>query len=81
MKIRIKAFASVKDILGFDEKELTVSKDISVSDVITLLEKCYPPFSSVKDTLLFARNEEYCTMDSVLTDDNTLAIFPHVSGG
>lgn len=81
MKIRIKAFASVKDILGFDEKELTVSNDITVSDVLSLLEKSYPPFSGVKDTLLFAKNEEYCSMDSILTDNNILAIFPHVSGG
>jgi sulfur-carrier protein len=81
MKIRVKAFASIKDILGFDEKELTVSDEISVSDVVALLIKCYPGLKTVEETLLYARNEEYCRVDAVLADEDTLAIFPHVSGG
>ncbi|MBN1533554.1 MAG: MoaD/ThiS family protein [Spirochaetes bacterium] len=81
MKIRVKAFASIKDILGFDEKELTVSDSISVSDVVALLEKCYPGLKTVQDALLYARNEEYCRVDTELADEDTLAIFPHVSGG
>lgn len=81
MKIRIKAFAAVKDLLGFEEKELTVSEGITVSGVVALLEKCHPPLKEIKDTLLFARNEEYCAGTADLADEDTLAIFPHVSGG
>jgi molybdopterin synthase sulfur carrier subunit len=81
MKIRIKAFADVKDRLGFDEKELTVSEGISVAEVITMLEKCYPAVASMKNTFLYACNEEYCTGETVLGEGDTLAIFPHVSGG
>ncbi len=81
MKIRIKTFSIVRDVLGFDEKELTVSDEIAVTDVMTLLVKCYPGLLPIMNTLLYARNEEYCRTDTVLEDEDTLAIFPHVSGG
>ena len=81
MKIKVKAFANVKDIVGFDEKNLTVSEDIKVSDVMQILVKCYPPLNNIKETLLYARNEEYCSSSDILSEEDTLAIFPHVSGG
>jgi molybdopterin converting factor small subunit len=39
MKIKIKAFANVREAFGFDEKELTVSDGISVKEVIKQLKK------------------------------------------
>ena len=81
MKIKIKAFASVKEACRFDEKELTVSDGISVKEIILELEKCHPPLKEFKKTLLCAINEEYCRPDSRLSDEDTLAIFPPVGGG
>jgi len=70
MKIKIKAFAAVKEACGFEDKELTVSEGISVEKILLELKKCHP-----------AINEEYCDQDSVLSDEDTLAILPPVSGG
>jgi molybdopterin converting factor small subunit len=81
MKIRIKAFATVREACGFDDKELIVSDGISVKKILQELEKCHPGLKDFDGSLLFAINEAYCSRDSVLSDEDILAIFPPVSGG
>jgi molybdopterin converting factor subunit 1 len=81
MRIKIKVFASIRDICGFEEKELIVSDSIKVSEVIDLFIKGNDELSGRKDTLLIAVNEEYCSMDRTIEDGDTMAIFPPVSGG
>ena len=81
MKIKIKAFAAVKEACGFEDKELTVSEGISVEKILLELKKFHPGLKEFDGTLLFAINEEYCDQDSVLSDEDTLAILPPVSGG
>lgn len=81
MKIRIKAFASVKEAIGFEEKELTVSEGITVKNVIEQFKKIHAPLNDFNGSLLFAINEEYCDETAALSDEDILAIFPPVSGG
>jgi len=81
MKIKVKVFASIRDICGFNEKDLIVSDSIKLNEVIDLFIKSNRGLSDKKDTLLIAVNEEYCRMDRTLEDGDTLAIFPPVSGG
>ena len=81
MRIKIKVFASIRDICGFDEKELIVSDSIKVNEVIDLFIKANREFTDKKDILLVAVNEEYCRMDRTLEDGDVMAIFPPVSGG
>jgi molybdopterin converting factor subunit 1 len=81
MRIKIKVFASLRDICGFNEKELIVSDFIKVNEVIDLFIKSNQILEEKKDSLLTAVNEEYCKTDRTLEDGDTLAIFPPVSGG
>lgn len=81
MKIKIKAFASVRETFGFDEKELIVSEGITVKDVVRQLAGTFQPARGGNITLLFSINEEYCQDDAPLSDGDRLAIFPPVSGG
>ena len=81
MKIRLKVFARLREICGFDEKELTVSAGITVGDILLELKRIHDGLAAVEKNLLFAVNQEYCSQDTVLSDGDTLAIFPSVSGG
>lgn len=81
MKIKIKAFATVKDICGFESTEVEASEGSSVQDIFTLLKKEYPLLEESEGKLLFAVNEEYAPQDTQLYDNDILAIFPPVSGG
>jgi len=81
MKITLKAFATVKDIFGYEEKELIVTDEITVGKIITDLSVSHPELKKIADTLLYAVNENYCTADTKLNDGDIMAIFPPVSGG
>ncbi len=81
MKIKIKTFATIRELFGFNEKELIVSDGISVKEVVRDLEMSYPSLKNIEGPLLYAVNEEYCPVDMLLADGDILAIFPPVSGG
>jgi len=81
MKITIKAFATVKDICGFDSKDFTVEDGLSVSEILSSLEKDYLPLNESRGKLLYAVNDEYVNIEEKLNDNDILAIFPPVSGG
>ncbi len=81
MKIRIKAFASLKDILGFSEKEFDFTENITAGQAVAELKKIYPGFSSYNGLMLIAKNEEFCNEEGILKDNDVIALFPPVSGG
>lgn len=81
MEITIKAFATVKDILGFEECELIVDSHASVKDIQKQLEQQHDQLGKIKTGLLYAVNEEYSSIDRILQPGDVLAIFPPVSGG
>ncbi len=81
MKIRIKPFAVVKDLCGFDDKEEVVPAGTSVEEAFASLAAGLDDLRRMRKTLLFAVNEEYCTGERVLREGDVLAIFPPVSGG
>ncbi len=81
MRVKVKLFASFRDICGFNEKELIVSDSIRVSEIVDVLIKGNSELAAKKDTLLVAVNEEYCDPDKILEEGDTVALFPPVSGG
>lgn len=81
MRVKVKIFASFRDIFGFTEKELIVSDAIKVSEIVNVLIKSCTELADKKDTLLVAVNEEYCDLNRILQEGDTVALFPPVSGG
>lgn len=81
MRVKVKLFASFRDICGFNEKELIVSDSIRVSEIVDVLIKSNNELAAKKDTLLVAVNQEYCDLGKILQEGDTVALFPPVSGG
>ena len=81
MRVKVKVFASFREICGFTEKELIVSDAIKVSEIVDVLIKSSNGLAEKKDTLLVAVNEEYSDLETILQEGDTVAIFPPVSGG
>ena len=81
MRITIKAFASVKDSLGFSERRLDLSSGTTAEGAVRAVERELGVGIPDFDSLLFAVNEEYCRRDRVLQENDVLALFPPVSGG
>jgi molybdopterin converting factor subunit 1 len=81
MKITVKAFASVKDMLGFNEREFELQSDLTVGDAVKFISEKFDNLKALEENLLFAVNEEYCRGDRKLRENDILALFPPVSGG
>ncbi len=80
MKIRIKAFATIKEICGFNETEMEFPEGTTIKDVVDSLPG-QEKIQEIRQSLLFAINETYSTDDNQLSHDDVIAIFPPVSGG
>jgi len=80
MKLNIRAFGIAKDIVGGINLEIDLAKGSTSSDLrVCLLEK-YPGFRSLAAVKL-AVNEEYAKGHEVLSEVDSIAIIPPVSGG
>ena len=77
MSIRVRYFASLKDLVGRSEDELQVSATISVQGVWQQLH----PKLALPDAALTAINMEYVPADALVQDGDELAFFPPVTGG
>ena len=81
MKVTLRLFASVRDLVG----ERTVSVDVrdgaTVDDAKARLAELYPAVSKMLPVIACAIDEEYAPADLPLHDGAEVALIPPVSGG
>lgn len=81
MKIRVKLFASVREIVGQKELVLEVSDDVKASAIPHLLASQYPRLRALTSFLKIAVNHEYADGERILVEGDEVALLPPVSGG
>ena len=77
MKIHVKYFASVRDLMGTESKDLDIDKSLSVYE---LWKDLTVKLNVTKDVLI-AVNHKYVDKDFKLNDGDEVAYFPPVTGG
>jgi len=80
MKCRIKAFGVSKEIVGGKLLELELPEGYRVSELKQELLQRFPQFADLK-SLYIALNNEYALDDTILRDNDEIALIPPVSGG
>jgi molybdopterin synthase sulfur carrier subunit len=80
MKIKIRYFASIKEILGKNEEEIEVKEGITAG---ALKEKLLTMNSKIteKEQLLIAINGSFVDPKKKIKEGDVVALFPPVSGG
>ena len=81
MKIRVKLFASVKEIVGKSEMILDVPDGTRASALPDRLATAYPAMRALALVLKIAVNHEYADGERVLVEGDEVALLPPVSGG
>ena len=79
MSLSLLFFGVTADIAGSRKSDVDVPDGVSVEALLVRLISRYPKLASHK--LLFAVNEEYVDIDTILKDGDEVAIFTAVSGG
>lgn len=81
MKITVKHFAGLREIIGSNEMEIEMKPNSSVSDLLVTLINRYPSLDEWQAYIRVAVNHEYVSNDYILCDHDEAAIIPPVSGG
>lgn len=82
MRIKVKLFAGLREVIGGDLDELIEADTITVAELHRHLEQSQPKLRPYLPALAIAVNEEFVLDDQqVLHDGDEVALIPPVSGG
>ena len=81
MPIKIMLFATLKDKIGQSKLYFDLPLPSTVARVKTALVGRYPAAARNIETAIAAVNEEFAAPETPVSDGDTLALFPPVSGG
>jgi molybdopterin converting factor subunit 1 len=81
MKIQIRYFASIREIVGRHEEILTLAEGVSVADVRALLLSRHPRLQPIMERSVYAVNSAYVPAETTLYDGDVVVFIPPVGGG
>jgi molybdopterin synthase catalytic subunit len=81
VKIRVLFFGAARDAVDTNPLEISIHAPATVSSAFQNLVARFSGLERFGRSLLFAVNQEYATPETVLQENDELAVFPPVSGG
>ena len=81
MTVRVKLFASAKELAGGDSVTIDVPANATLADVREAIVGQCGALREIMPHAMWAVNTEYATEDTRVTDKSEIAIIPPVSGG
>jgi molybdopterin synthase catalytic subunit/molybdopterin synthase sulfur carrier subunit len=81
MRVRVVAFARLRELLGFGERELELAPAATLEDAWRSLTSAVPEAVRLRASTRFARNGVVADGASVLGDGDEIALLPPVGGG
>jgi molybdopterin converting factor subunit 1 len=79
--IRVVAFARVRELLGFSEREFGLSDAATVGALRARLERDVPELLPLRESTRIARNGQIVDDATTLSDGDEIALLPPVGGG
>lgn len=81
VSIRVLFFGAARDVVDANPLDLSLEAPATVGSAFQSLVARFAHLERFGRSLLFAVNQEYATPDTVLKENDELAVFPPVSGG
>lgn len=81
MKIRVLAFAALRESLGAGDQILEITEGFRVADAWALLAAAHPSIEAQRASMRVARNARIVGFDELLRDGDEVALLPPVGGG
>ena len=81
MRVRVRLFASLREVVGETATELELASGATAEDAWRSLVALHPGLAPRRASLAAAVNRSYKSFDAVLQDGDELAFIPPVSGG
>ena len=82
-RISVLFFARSREITGFGEEEVALPEGASTLSLWAWLLEKHPELAEIKETTVFALNQEYLEpgSDVTLNERDEVALIPPISGG
>ena len=81
MRVKVRAFAALRDALGFSETSCELPEGVRVGELLGRLDEDHPAAGLIGRRFSTAVNRAFVAPDYVLKDGDELALIPPVSGG
>ena len=81
MRVTIRLFARLKDIVGAGELQRAATPGVTAQDLWRMLVVEYPELERYGGSISCAVNQEYAKLSTRLSDRDEVAFLPPVSGG
>jgi molybdopterin converting factor subunit 1 len=81
MRVTVKLFARLRELVGSGDLAVDVDADATVADVWAALVADHPAAEAYARSMSCAVNLEYARMTTAVTEGDEVAFLPPVSGG
>jgi molybdopterin converting factor subunit 1 len=81
MRVRVRLFAALKDVVGRGEIELELPSPATTADAWRRLAELHPALAPRRAHVAAAVNRYYVGFDTPVADGDEVAFIPPVSGG
>jgi len=81
VRISILYFATVKDATGIRMESIDLSKDTTISEMLSKISMIYPKLKHILNNIQISVNYRIVDFNTVLKDGDEVALLPPISGG
>ncbi|MDH3365276.1 MAG: molybdopterin converting factor subunit 1 [Thermoplasmata archaeon] len=81
MRVRVKLFASFRDIVGKKEEEIEIGDGTTVQMLLEQYIGRFPEMARFREHIILSVNREYGPSRLVLKEGDEVSFLPPVSGG
>jgi len=81
MKIKVRLYASFREIVGAKEQEIEIADDTTVQMLLEDYIKRFPQIGRFREHVILSVNKEYGHPQRKLKDGDEVSFLPPVSGG
>ena len=81
MQVRVLFFGALRDLSGHATDSLSLPEGATLGDLVSHYERKIPKLGQFLPSIALSLNQQYAQADSVLHDQDEVALLPPVSGG
>lgn len=81
MRIKVKLFATFRDIVGKKEEDITLPEGTTVQQLLEGYIDRFPQMAKFREHIILSVNKDYGAPARVLKDGDEISFLPPVSGG
>jgi len=81
MKIKVRLYASFREIVGAKEQDIEIADDTTVQMLLEDYIKRFPQIGRFREHVILSVNKEYGHPQRKLKDGDEVSFLPPVSGG